>query len=60
MFPVPRTNLRLAQVVDSAIRLRANHRQYQAHALLSLYDRSEVFIERVLTSPHQRRALNPP
>jgi hypothetical protein len=60
MFPVPRTNLRLAQVVDSAIRLRSHHRQRQAFELLQHHDQDFEFIQRVLTCPHQRRAMSPP
>jgi hypothetical protein len=60
MFPSPRTNIKLARIVDFAIRLRSNHRQLQAHALLSSHHRDADFIERVLATPHQRRALCAP
>ena len=60
MFPSPRINSRMAQVVDAAIRLRSHHRQSQANNLLASYSCNLGFIERVLTCPHQRRALSRP
>jgi hypothetical protein len=60
MFPIPRTNLLMSQIVDSAIRLRAHHRQRQAEALLTMHHHDASFIERVLSGPQQRRALSRP
>jgi hypothetical protein len=58
MFPIPRTNLRMAQIIDAAIRLRSHHRQHQAVSLLLAHAHDTSFIERVLSNPHQRRVLS--